>query len=148
MGNGTKYNGANFNPPNPASVVEEKDYVFGDATSDKLKALGNTHGTNSFDPPNPASVVEEFIEPAEDEPKSMFESTKVFIGKRNHQTEKPQDILEFFLKYWTDEDQVVCDPTMGSGSTGVACKKLGRKFIGFELDSKIFEVAKKRIEKD
>ncbi len=99
-----------------------------------------------FDPKQPTSVIEEFIEPAEDEPLSMFESTKVFIGKRFHQTEKPQDILEFFLKYWTDEDDVVLDPTMGSGSTGVACKKLGRHFIGYELDEKIFEVAKKRLD--
>ena len=109
---------------------------------------GEHKGESTYKPPNPASVLEdEFIEPAEDEPKSMFESTKVFIGKRNHQTEKPQDILEFFLKYYTDENDVVLDPTMGSGSTGVACKTLNRKFIGFELDKKIFEVAKNRIEK-
>jgi len=94
----------------------------------------------NYDPPNPASIVEE------DEPKSMFESTKVFVGKRHHQTEKPQDILEFFLKYWTDEGDTILDPTMGSGSTGVACKKLNRKFIGFELNEKIFEVAKNRCE--
>ena len=74
----------------------------------------------------------------------MFESQKVFIGKRHHQTEKPQDILEFFLKYWTDEGDTVLDPTMGSGSTGVACKKMGRNFIGIEMDDKIFKVAQKR----
>lgn len=136
-------------PPNPASVAEEKD--------ERLNESGlSAHGWNikhmdkprvpAFEPKLPLSVVEEFIEPAEDEPKSMFESTKVFIGKRHHQTEKPQDILEFFLKYWTDEDDVVLDPTMGSGSTGVACKNLGRAFIGYELDEKIFEVAKKRLD--
>jgi DNA modification methylase len=95
---------------------------------------------NHFEPPNPASVLEE------DEPVSMFESTKVFIGKRHHQTEKPLDILEFFLKYWSNEGETILDPTMGSGSTGVACKKMGRKFIGFELDPKIYEVAKKRLD--
>jgi DNA modification methylase len=120
----------NFEPPNPSSVLEEQDFCYG--SGDHLKAKGNTQGTNNFDPPNPGSV---------------FDSEKVFIGKRNHQTEKPQDILEFFLKYWTDEDDVVLDPTMGSGSTGVACKKLKRKFIGFELDPKIYEVADKRINK-
>lgn len=127
----------NFEPPNPASVVEEELHV-------NIHGLDKSHPTwgqhNSFVPPNPASVVEE------DEPVSMFESTKVFIGKRHHQTEKPQDILEFFLKYWTNEKDTVLDPTMGSGSTGVACKKLDRNFIGFELDSTIFEVAKKRCE--
>lgn len=120
-----------FEPPNPVSVVEEK-YTF---EKDDNNVYGsnkktNTHGTNEFEPPNPASIVE---------------SDKVFIGKRNHQTEKPIDVLEFILKYWTNEDDVVLDPTMGSGSTGVACKNLNRKFIGFELDPKIFEVAIKRI---
>ncbi len=125
-----------FEPPNPASIVEEKT-IWG---IDKDKTHPNGTGL-AFTPPNPASVLEE------DEPVSMFESTKVFIGKRHHQTEKPLDILEFFLKYWTDEGDTVLDPTMGSGSTGVACKNLKRNFIGFELDPKIFEVAKKRINK-
>ena len=97
---------------------------------------GRRMGAN-YEPPNPVSVM--------DEPVSMFESTKVFIGKRHHQTEKPQDILEFFLKYWTDEGDTVLDPTMGSGSTGVACKKLNRNFIGFEIDKNIFKVAESRL---
>jgi len=158
--NGTRQN---FEPPNPASVVEEHDYCFGDA--EYIKAKGNTQGTNNFEPPNPSSVVEDTdiygetkeqrqkrrecdcnFEPPN--PASVVESSKVFIGKRNHQTEKPQDVLEFLLKYWTDEDNVVLDPTMGSGSTGVACKKLNRKFIGFELDPKIYDVAVKRINKN
>ena len=134
----------NFDPPNPASVVEENaesNKVWGYDKPDTFKIDKN--GTNqNFKPPLPLSVLV-----AEDEPVSMFESTKVFIGKRHHQTEKPQDILEFFLKYWTDEGDTVLDPTMGSGSTGVACKKLGRNFIGYELDEKIFKVAKARIEK-
>ena len=143
--NDTNVKPFNFEPPNPASVVEELDQVYGKACKgkganskeyrDSMKAKGLEL---YYDPPNPASVV------LEDEPKSMFESTKVFIGKRNHQTEKPQDILEFFLKYWSDEGDTILDPTMGSGSTGVACKKLNRKFIGFELDETIFKVAEKR----
>jgi DNA modification methylase len=139
-----------FEPPNPPSVLEEEEKcLYGFNKKDKqnyaVKDLGKNH---HFDPPNPASVVEEeFIEPVEDEPKSMFESKKVFIGKRNHQTEKPQDILEFFIKYWSDEGHTILDPTMGSGSTGVACKKLKRNFIGFEKDDKIFNVAKNRIDK-
>ena len=79
-------------------------------------------------------------------PVSLFECKEGFGRRRHHQTEKPQDILEFFLKYWSDEGDTILDPTMGSGSTGVACKKLNRKFIGFELDETIFNVAKKRCE--
>tara|TARA_R110000787_G_scaffold97430_4_gene201061 strand:- start:285 stop:1577 length:1293 start_codon:yes stop_codon:yes gene_type:complete len=134
-----KENGG-FEPPNPASVLEETDPWGLKNGGDKGAPFGL-----KYEPPNPTSVLEEFIEAAEDEPVTMFESGKVFIGKRNHQTEKPQDILEFFLKYWSDEGDVILDPTMGSGSTGVACKKLGREFIGFELTEKYFEVAKNRL---
>ena len=134
--------GLKYEPPNPASVVEEKT-VWG-IDKDKTHPKGNGQ---AFEPPNPASVVEDLVEPAEDEPWSMFESTKVFIGKRHHQTEKPLDILKFFIKYWTDEGDTILDPTMGSGSTGVACNKLKRNFIGFELDPKIFKVAEERIKK-
>lgn len=54
--------------------------------------------------------------------------------------------MEFLLKYWTDENDVVLDPTMGSGSMGVMCKRMGRKFIGIEKDPEIFKIAQKRIE--
>jgi len=137
---------SSFTPPNPASVINEVEKTTYGIDKDKAQNSGRKDfkgiGTqNAFDPPNPASVVDE------DEPKSMFESTKVFIGKRHHQTEKPLDILEFFIKYWTDEGSTILDPTMGSGSTGVACKLLKRNFIGFELDKKIFKVAQDRIAK-
>lgn len=121
-----------------ASVVEEET-IWGEKKKDRHKRYLKD-GTGAMNPPNPSSVVEE------DEPVSMFESTKVFIGKRHHQTEKPLDILEFFLKYWADEGDTVLDPTMGSGSTGVACKKLGINFVGFELNEEIFKTAEKRLD--
>ena len=154
-------------PPNPASVIEEEKpkNIYGEALdSEQFKQKKFKH---AHDPPNPASVIEEewIIEDGghgwkkggdynfgtygytPKQPSSVFNSEKVFIGKRHHQTEKPQDILEFFLKYWTDEGDTVLDPTMGSGSTGVACKKMGRNFIGIELDEKIFKVAESRCAK-
>lgn len=140
-------------PKQPPSVQEEKMDEFGWKAS-VVKEMGNAIGIigANFDPPNPASVQEDNsidifdeIEEPHLAPFSVYEGTKCFIGKRNHQTEKPQDILEFILKYWTDEGDVVLDPTMGSGSTGVACKKMGRSFIGIELTDKYFGVANKRI---
>ena len=78
------------------------------------------------------------------QPGSVFESKHVFTGKRYHNTEKSQDILEFLIKYWSDEGDTILDPTMGSGSTGVACKNLARNFIGIEKDAVIFKVAEQR----
>lgn len=63
-----------------------------------------------------------------------------------HPTQKPVALLEYLIKTYTLEGETVLDFTMGSGSTGVACKNLNRKFIGIEKDDKYFEIAKKRIE--
>lgn len=63
-----------------------------------------------------------------------------------HPTQKPLALMEYLVKTYTDEGDVVLDFTMGSGTTGVACKNLNRDFIGIELDNKYFEIAKERIE--
>lgn len=63
-----------------------------------------------------------------------------------HPTQKPVPLLEYLIKTYTDEGMTVLDNTMGSGSTGVAAKKLNRNFIGMELDKEYFEIAKQRIE--
>ena len=60
-------------------------------------------------------------------------------------TEKPQFFLEFLLKYFSNEGDTCLDICMGSGSTGLACKNLGRKFIGIELNKEHFDIAKKRL---
>ena len=61
-------------------------------------------------------------------------------------TQKPVDLCEYLLKTYTNEGDLVLDNCMGSGSTGVACKNLNRRFIGIELNSKTFNLAKDRIE--
>lgn len=63
----------------------------------------------------------------------------------NHPTVKPIDLLEKFLTNHTGEGSVVFDPFMGSGSSGVACSNLGRKFVGVELDEAYFSTAKERV---
>ena len=67
-------------------------------------------------------------------------------GNKLHPTEKPVDLLELFIKNSSDENAVVFDGFMGSGSTGVACVNTNRHFIGIELDEGYFNIAKKRIE--
>ena len=66
--------------------------------------------------------------------------------KRIHPTQKPVELMEYLIKTYTNENETVLDFTMGSGSTGVACKNLNRNFIGIEMDNKYFELAKNRIE--
>ena len=62
-----------------------------------------------------------------------------------HPTQKPVPLLEYLVKTYTLENEVVLDFTMGSGSTGVACKNLNRNFIGIEKDENYFQIATNRI---
>ena len=62
-----------------------------------------------------------------------------------HPTQKPIELMEYLIKTYTNEGEVVLDFAMGSGTTGVACKNLGRDFIGIELDDDYFNIASKRI---
>ena len=66
--------------------------------------------------------------------------------KQLHQNQKPVDLLKQCILKHSDENDIIFDGFMGSGSTGVACIETGRKFIGVELDKKYFEIAKERIE--
>lgn len=65
--------------------------------------------------------------------------------KGNHETMKPIELLEKYILLSSNENEIVLDPFMGSGSTGVACKKLNRNFIGIELNTNYFNITKERI---
>lgn len=67
------------------------------------------------------------------------------IDKGFHPTQKSLSLMEDLLKIHSNETDIVLDPFMGSGTTGVACKNLNRNFIGIELDKDYYEIAKKRI---
>lgn len=74
-------------------------------------------------------------------------SVQIFNRERGlHPTQKPVALMEYLIKTYTNPGDVVLDNCMGSGTTGVACKNLGRSFIGIEKDDKYFEIAKNRIE--
>lgn len=68
------------------------------------------------------------------------------IEIRLHPTQKPVVLLEYLIKTYTNENDIVLDNCMGSGSTGIACVNTNRSFIGIELDEKYFNIAKERIE--
>ncbi len=86
----------------------------------------------------------EYIQTHTGYPKNILDFKRDLPNK--HPTQKPVALLEYLIKTYTNEGDTVLDPTMGSGSTGVACKNLGRKFIGIEMDDKYFEIAKERID--
>ena len=64
-----------------------------------------------------------------------------------HPTQKPVSLCEYLIRTYTNEKDIILDNCMGSGTTGVAAKKLKRKFIGIEIEKEYFEIAKNRIEK-
>lgn len=67
------------------------------------------------------------------------------VDLRYHPTQKPLELMEYLVKTFSNEEDIVLDFTMGSGTTGVACKNLNRHFIGIEKDSSYFDICKKRI---
>ena len=123
-----------YDPPLPVSVVKDESSTIynnkGKSTTPITKhpVQGKTTGQPRYDPPLPDSMLE-------------IKSTR---GK--HSTEKPVALMEWVLKYYSKEGDMVLDPTCGSGSTGVACKNMNRNFIGIEMDKEIFKVAESRLQ--
>lgn len=79
-------------------------------------------------------------------PTSIIKFVKPHPSIAKHRTEKSIECLEYLIKTYTNENDVVLDSCMGAGSCGVASIKSGRKFIGIEIDENYFNIAKKRIE--
>ena len=134
MGSATEYVCVFYkNPPvynyKTYHKVFKRDKVYFNGTivgADKKKKQ-----TNYYDPPLPLNII--------DCPPKMR-------GKLiKNITEKPQGILEKILKYHSNEGDTCLDMCMGSGSCGVACHNLERKFIGIELNQEHFNIAKKRL---
>jgi len=79
----------------------------------------------------------------------LGQSTDCFVSSVSfehlHPTQKPLDLIEWILKYWSFENDVVLDPFLGSGTTAVTCKMLNRRYIGFELEKEYYDIANKRL---
>jgi site-specific DNA-methyltransferase (adenine-specific) len=80
-------------------------------------------------------------------PIDILEFRRIVLGRQIHPTQKPVPLMEYLIKTYTNEGETVLDFTMGSGTTGVACRNLKRNFIGIEKDKEYFEIAKARIHK-
>jgi len=168
-------NGKRYDPPLPVSVIrtdEGCNGLYGNEKGKKIMFIdkdGKQRNTEPrYDPPLPVSVIKEYTE---DIKKGTIDGNEIYKGKKvlyrnksglyepplpnsileiksqkgKHSTQKPDALMEWILKYYSKENDIVLDPTMGSGSMGVACKKMNRKFIGIEKDEEIFKVAEERI---
>lgn len=116
-----------YEPALPTSVITERQSTDAECYDGNITYNYDDREGPVYDPPLPNTILE----------------IKSERGK--HATQKPTALIEWCLKYYSKEGDTVLDPTMGSGSTGVACAKMNRKFIGIEMDPAIFESAKKRI---
>ena len=106
---------------------------------------GNTMGGENHKSSRPNQVGIEY-ESYTNFPNDILKFNSIFGRGALHPTQKPVALLEYLIKTYTNEGDLVLDFTMGSGSTGVACINTNRKFVGIELDEKYFNIAKKRLE--
>lgn len=81
-------------------------------------------------------------------PKTILKFSNAKHKGNLHPTQKPVALLEYLIKTYTQEGDLVLDNCMGSGSTGVACKHLNRDFIGIEIDENYFKIAEERIKNE
>jgi|TARA_R110002124_G_scaffold276366_1_gene447127 site-specific DNA-methyltransferase (adenine-specific) len=119
-----------YEPPLPNSVIRDtKDYTNNSVLYGNIKRPDCMRKNNEsmYNPPLPNSIIE------------------IKSEKRKHATQKPVPLMEWILKYYSREGDVVLDPTMGSGSMGVACINMKRLFIGIEKDENIFDIAFNRL---
>lgn len=91
------------------------------------------------------SIITPYVDTGYRYPIDILEFNRVPYKQQIHPTQKPVDLLEFLIKTYTNENDTVLDNCMGSGSTGVACVKTNRNFIGIEKDSTYFNIAQNRI---
>jgi DNA modification methylase len=95
----------------------------------------------------PSRVVQsDYVQIKTNYPHNILEYSKE--AKPVHPTQKPIALLEYLIKTYTLPEELVLDFTMGSGSTGVAAKNLGRDFVGIERDDNYFRIANERIQGD
>ena len=106
------------------------------------KGVRKNQLTGSYGDFNPIHVKSEGMRYPTD---VVYFKTAESEGKVYHPTQKPVSLLEYLIKTYTNEGETVLDNTMGSGSTGEACLRTNRNFIGIEQDDKYFDIAYNRI---
>ena len=133
-----------YEPPLPNSIIKEETFIRGKKNKTTNKDVYNSDERfNNGKLYHHSRKLQKGDEPIYEPPlpNSLLEMKS---EKGKHATQKPVTLMEWILKYYSREGDVVLDATMGSGSMGVACKNMKRSFIGIEKDEEIFKVAQKR----
>ena len=112
---------------------------------DKVVKIKRKKGSNGKSESSPLKYSDERI--SEYKYKNPVNILKFNRERGFHPTQKPVPLLEYLIKTYTNENELVLDFTMGSGSTGVACANINRRFIGIEKEEKYINISKERIEK-
>ena len=133
--------GSNRMEYNPQGIISK-----GITSVKECSHRGNTMGGDGVSSSRPNQVGREY-EAFTNFPSDFLEYNNVTGKNSIHPTQKPVALMEYLIKTYTNENELVLDFTMGSGTTGVACINTNRKFIGIELDKEYFNIAKKRIER-
>ena len=116
-----------YEPPLPTSIIKHQSKSIYGENTEHHHNTNQKNGESIYDPPLPNSILE------------------IKSEKGKHATQKPVKLIEWILKYYSKEGDTILDPTMGSGSSGVACLNMKREFIGIEMDEDIFKVANNRL---
>lgn len=114
----------------------------------KIRKSGKSNFTNTLAGKRPSHKDEFLVEFTNYPTDILTDFPELTPNKKLHPNEKPVDLLEFFIKTYSNEDEIVLDNCMGSGSCGEACIKNNRKFIGIEIEKKYFNIARERIERE
>jgi site-specific DNA-methyltransferase (adenine-specific) len=153
-----------YNPPLPTSIIKTELYS---NTNIQGKRELYRNESNQYEPPLPTTIIKDIDEKYQNkgglyseisrnglvksethyEPPLPNTILEIKSEKGKHPTQKPIKLIEWILKYYSREGDTILDPTMGSGSSGVACNNMNRKYIGIELDETIFKNAEKRLKK-
>jgi len=117
-----------FDPPCPTNIIVEGENGNAWNTEKRNKPIVRVKG-DQYEPPLPTNVLE------------------IKSEKKLHPTQKPVALIEFLLKYYSRENDLCLDVCMGSGTTGIACLNMNRRFMGIEKDENFFAIAMERLEK-
>ena len=124
-----------YEPSLPVSIIKDEFCIYdvnkncyGGGEENRIKISKNKEDHSiKYEPPLPNSILE------------------IKSEKGKHATQKPIELIKWLLKYYSKEGDIILDPTMGSGTTLIACKQMNRNYIGIEKDEKIYKEALERL---